>query len=53
MTAGVWIWALVFHALHLFPTFGACVYFTLVAFTTLGFGDLLLPQLEVRRARCG
>ncbi|TMV68930.1 two pore domain potassium channel family protein, partial [Thioclava sp. BHET1] len=44
VTAGVWIWALTFYALHVFATLEACVYFALVAFTTLGFGDLLLPQ---------
>ena len=53
VTAGVWIWALFFHALHLFPTLEACVYFVLVAFTMLGFGDLRLPQLEVRQPRRG
>jgi len=44
VTASVWLWAGVFHALDLFPTLEACVYFALVTFTTLGFGDLLLPE---------
>lgn len=44
MTASVWIWAIAFHLLQIFETFEACVYFSLVAFTTLGFGDILLPM---------
>lgn len=44
LTVSVWIWALTFLALGLFDTLETCVYFALVAFTTLGFGDLLLPQ---------
>jgi Ion channel len=44
VTTGVWLWALTFRALDLFPTIEAAVYFALVSFTTLGYGDLLLPQ---------
>lgn len=44
VTAGVWIWALALWALDIFATMEASVYFSLVAFTTLGFGDILLPQ---------
>lgn len=43
-TAGVWLWAFVFFGLDIFSTLEAAVYFSLVAFTTLGFGDLLLPM---------
>ena len=43
MTSAVWIWAIAFHLLGIFISFEASVYFALVAFTTLGFGDLLLP----------
>jgi hypothetical protein len=43
MTASVWIWAMAFWALSTFDTFEASVYFALVVFTTLGFGDVLLP----------
>ena len=43
MTASVWIWALALWALDIFITLEASVYFALVAFTTLGFGDILLP----------
>ncbi len=41
---GVWIWALAFYGLGIFVTLEASVYFSLVAFTTLGFGDVLLPD---------
>lgn len=44
VTAGVWIWAFAFRALGIFGTMEASVYFALVAFTTLGYGDVLLPQ---------
>lgn len=44
VTAGVWIWALALWLLGIFVTMEASVYFSLVAFTTLGFGDILLPQ---------
>ncbi len=43
MTAGVWLWALTMLALGVFDTMELSVYFALVAFTTLGFGDVLLP----------
>ena len=43
MTVAVWMWALTFLALGVFETLEAAVYFALVAFTTLGFGDILLP----------
>jgi voltage-gated potassium channel Kch len=44
VTAGVWIWALALYVLAAFPTLEASVYFSLVAFTTLGLGDVLAPQ---------
>lgn len=43
MTVAVWIWAIALWLLKIFITFEASVYFALVAFTTLGFGDILLP----------
>ena len=43
MTAGVWLWALAMLALGVFDAMEPAVYFSLVAFTTLGFGDVLLP----------
>jgi len=44
VTVAIWIWAFAFWALGVFVTLEASVYFSLVAFTTLGFGDILLPQ---------
>jgi hypothetical protein len=43
ITAEVWMWAAVFHALGLFETLEESVYFALVSVTTLGYGDLVLP----------
>lgn len=43
MTAGVWLWAFAFYGLGVFNTMELSVYFSLVSFTTLGFGDVLLP----------
>ncbi len=43
MTAAVWLWAIALYELEIFIQFEASVYFALVAFTTLGFGDILLP----------
>ena len=39
----VWSWALAFRLLDVFPDFEHAVYFALVSFTTLGYGDVLLP----------
>jgi hypothetical protein len=47
ITAGVWIWATALWTLGAFPTLEASVYFSLVAFSTLGLGDLV-PPLEWR-----
>ena len=44
MTVAVWIWAFALYTIGIFVAFEASVYFALVAFTTLGFGDILLPQ---------
>jgi hypothetical protein len=43
MTAAVWIWAAALLLLGIFQTVEASVYFSLVVFTTLGYGDVLLP----------
>jgi len=43
-TIGVWIWAAVFLLLDVFDSFELALYFALVSYTTLGFGDVLLPQ---------
>ncbi len=44
ITTGVWIWALALFVLGALPTLEASIYFSLVAFTTLGLGDVLAPQ---------
>lgn len=44
ITAGVWVWAFAFRFLGVFATMEESVYFSLVSFTTLGFGDILLPH---------
>ena len=40
----IWIWALVFFSLDGFATFEAALYFSTSSFTTVGFGDLTLPE---------
>lgn len=43
VTMSVWLWAVAFHLLHIFADFEEAMYFTLVTFTTLGYGDVLMP----------
>lgn len=40
---GVWLWALVFVQFAVFTTLEEGVYYSLVAFTTLGLGDVIVP----------
>jgi hypothetical protein len=47
ITLGVWLWAVVLHEVGAFATIEESVYFALVAFSTLGLGDVL-PPLEWR-----
>lgn len=44
MTAAVWLWGVSFHLMGVFGDLEEAIYFSLVAFTTLGFGDILLPE---------
>lgn len=44
MTIGVWIWAIVFERMSVFATLEEAVYYSLVAYTTLGLGDIEVPQ---------
>ncbi|WP_306004977.1 ion channel [Aquicoccus porphyridii] len=44
ITVSVWVWALAFLWLDIFATLEESLYFALVCFTTLGFGDVILPQ---------
>jgi hypothetical protein len=41
LTVGVWIWAVVLHELGAFTTIEESVYFAIVAFSTLGLGDIV------------
>ena len=43
-TASVWLWSFAFLLLGVFDKLEPAVYFSLVAFTTLGFGDITLPE---------
>ena len=44
MTFGVWLWALVFTYIDVFDTLEEAVYYSLVAYTTLGLGDVVVPR---------
>jgi voltage-gated potassium channel Kch len=44
VTICVWIWAAALWALGAFPDIEEAIYFSLVAFSTLGLGDVVAPQ---------
>ena len=44
VTAAVWIWATAFYWMGLFPSLEQALYFALTSFTSLGYGDVLLPK---------
>lgn len=44
VTCGVWTWALALNGLGALPDLESAIYFSLVAFTTLGLGDVVAPQ---------
>lgn len=41
ITVGVWIWAFALYAVGAFTSFEEAVYFSIVAFSTLGLGDVV------------
>jgi hypothetical protein len=43
-TTSIWLWSFAFLALGVFEALEPAVYFSLVSFTTLGFGDITLTQ---------
>jgi len=43
MVLAIWMWAVTFRVLGIFDAMEPAVYFAIVSFTTLGFGDILLP----------
>jgi magnesium-transporting ATPase (P-type) len=44
MTMGVWLWAIVFAGMSVFSSMEEAVYYSLVAYTTLGLGDVVVPH---------
>lgn len=44
LSISVWLWALLFLILDLFDGLEPALYFSIVVFTTLGFGDITLPE---------
>ena len=48
LTVSVWLWATVFLVCGIFQSLEPAVYFSLIAFTTVGFGDIVLtPQWRI------
>ena len=43
-TIGVWLWAVIFLGLDVFHDLEDALYFSAVAFTTLGFGDVIVEE---------
>jgi hypothetical protein len=44
LSLGVWLWAGLYMAIGVFDDLETTLYFTVTAYTTLGFGDVLAPQ---------
>lgn len=44
MTFGVWLWAIIFERMAVFKSLEEAVYYSLVAYKTLGLGDVTLPK---------
>jgi hypothetical protein len=44
MTVAVWLWAFCLRGLDVLHDMETAVYFSLVSFTTLGFGDIILDK---------
>lgn len=43
-TVNVWVWGLTFYFAGVFQAFEPSLYFSLVSFSTLGFGDIILDE---------
>lgn len=43
-TIEVWTWAVVYELTSALPDFSTALYFSAVTFSTLGYGDVLLPE---------
>ncbi|MEY8838159.1 ion channel, partial [Cribrihabitans sp. XS_ASV171] len=47
-TIQVWIWALVWVGFDILPDWNEAIYFSLVTYTTLGYGDITLgPDVRI------
>lgn len=44
VTIGVWVWAVTFWWVGALPDFEHSLYFAMVCYTTLGLGDIVLPE---------
>lgn len=44
LSVSIWIWAIAFWKIGAFHELEPALYFSMVSFTTLGFGDVTLPQ---------
>lgn len=44
ISIGLWVWAAAYVAVGAFPTMEVAVYFSAVTYTTLGHGDVILPN---------
>lgn len=44
ISLSVWVWAATFLIIDAFKTLEPALYFAIVSFTTLGFGDVILPE---------
>lgn len=42
LTVSAWLWALVFYVIEALPNFETALYFAIVTFSTLGYGDIVL-----------
>lgn len=48
LTIEVWIWSTIWILFEIFPNWNESVYFSLVTFTALGYGDLVLgPEARI------
>ncbi|MEY8827607.1 ion channel [Sedimentitalea sp. XS_ASV28] len=48
LTIEVWIWSTIWIVFEIFPSWNEAVYFSLVTFTTVGYGDVVLgPEARI------
>ncbi len=48
LTIQIWVWSLIWIVFEIFPDWNTSVYFSLVTFTALGYGDLVLgPEARI------